>query len=41
MASDGFDREAPRVAFLLASDLRDLDADPVLEPADYWERGRL
>jgi len=24
------------VAFLTADELRDLDADPVLEPADYW-----
>jgi len=28
-----------RAAFLTASELRDLDADPVLDVADYWERG--
>jgi hypothetical protein len=26
-----------RAAFLTADELRDLDEDPVLEPADYWE----
>ena len=29
--------DSPRVAFVTAADLRDLDADPVLERTDYWE----
>lgn len=37
MERDGLDRGTLRVAFVRASDLRDLDADPVLERADYWK----
>ncbi len=31
--------EEPAVEFVTAAELRELDADPVLDRADYWRSG--
>jgi len=31
--------EEPAVEFVTAAELRELDADPVLDRADYWREG--
>jgi hypothetical protein len=31
--------EVPAVEFVTAAELRELDADPVLDRADYWRSG--
>jgi hypothetical protein len=30
--------DEPAVAFLAAAEIRELDADPVLDRADYWQQ---